>query len=88
MEADDVAELIINGRSILRYPYEEGYYHDQASVDLAEGPHEILIEYAKIGGGLTMEITWKPPWEEGFMTIPSAQFVPREWPTPVEDAEP
>jgi 4-amino-4-deoxy-L-arabinose transferase-like glycosyltransferase len=88
MEADDVAELVINGQSILRYPYDEGYYHDEASVDLAEGPHEIRIEYAKIGGGLTMEITWKPPWEEGFMTIPAAQFVPLEWPTPVEDPEP
>jgi hypothetical protein len=35
-----------------------------------------------------MEITWKPPWEEEFITIPVAQLVPLEWPAPVEDSEP
>jgi hypothetical protein len=80
VSADDFGELVIGGRTVLRYPYDEGYYHGVASLDLEAGEHPLRIDFAKRKGGLTFDITWKPPWARDFDSIEPRYLVPAEGP--------
>ncbi len=80
VEADDFGEVVIDGRSVLRYPHDEGFYRDVATLDLDAGEHPLRIEFEKRRGGLTFDLTWRPPWEEDFVPIDPEFFLPSERP--------
>lgn len=80
VQADDFGELVVDGRSVLRYPHDEGFYHGFATLDLDAGGHPLRIGFERRRGGLTFDLTWKPPWEKDFVTIDPAYLLPSERP--------
>ncbi len=61
VNADDGAQLLINGQMVVDNGGSHGAQYRDGGVDLSAGLHDIEIRYLQAGGSQALELYWAPP---------------------------
>jgi 4-amino-4-deoxy-L-arabinose transferase-like glycosyltransferase len=71
LEADDSARLWIDRKLVAENTVAQGFNEKPAVVRLAEGLHDIRIDYVQLGGGAELRVYWTPPKQPEGLIPPS-----------------